>query len=194
MVLIPSYGKEWAPSTSNAVPADLDVQLIVDNYSSHKHAKVRTWLPAKPRFHLHFMPTYSSWLNQVERWFGLITQQAIRRGSFKSVKKLIAKNSTNSSCTTTANPNPSRGPPLRTPSSRNSPDYVIIFLGQHTMDLIVDGLANGRAVRSLSAVDAWRWRPYQPGQRTCDAALGSANGGQIYSTINLNRETPAMSG
>jgi len=74
-----------------AVPAALDVHLIVDNYSTHKHAKVRLWLAARPRFHVHYTPTYSSWLNQVERWFGLITQQAIRRGSFKSVKDLIAK-------------------------------------------------------------------------------------------------------
>lgn len=74
-----------------AVPATLDVHLILDNYATHKHAKVRAWLAARPRFHLHFTPTYSSWLNQVERWFGLITQQAIRRGSFKSVQELIAK-------------------------------------------------------------------------------------------------------
>lgn len=74
-----------------AVPATLEVHLILDNYATHKHAKVRAWLAARPRFHLHFTPTYSSWLNQVERWFGLITQQAIRRGSFKSVKELIAK-------------------------------------------------------------------------------------------------------
>ena len=74
-----------------AVPATLDVHLILDNYATHKHTKVRAWLAARPRFHLHFTPTYSSWLNQVERWFGLITQQAIRRGSFKSVKELIAK-------------------------------------------------------------------------------------------------------
>jgi len=73
------------------VPAELDVHLIVDNYSTHKHVKVRLWLAARPRFHIHYTPTYSSWLNQVERWFGLITQQAIRRGSFKSVKELIAK-------------------------------------------------------------------------------------------------------
>jgi DDE superfamily endonuclease len=52
---------------------------------------VGLWLAARPRFHVHYTPTYSSWLNQVERWFGLITQQAIRRGSFKSVKHLIAK-------------------------------------------------------------------------------------------------------
>jgi len=74
-----------------AVPATLEVHLILDNYATHNDAKVRAWLAARPRFHLHFTPTYSSWLNQVERWFGLITQQAIRRGSFKSVKELIAK-------------------------------------------------------------------------------------------------------
>jgi len=74
-----------------AVPAKLDVHLIVDNYATHKHAKVRLWLAERPRFHIHYTPTYSSWLNQVERWFGLITQQAIRRGSFKSVKEPIAK-------------------------------------------------------------------------------------------------------
>lgn len=74
-----------------AVPANLDVHLIVDNYATHKHAKVRLWMAERPRFHIHYTPTYSSWLNQVERWFGLITQQAIRRGSFKSVKELIAK-------------------------------------------------------------------------------------------------------
>jgi putative transposase len=72
------------------VPEDLDVHLIVDNYCTHKHAKVRSWLAQRPRFHVHYTPTYSSWLNQVERWFGIITQRAIRRGSFSSVKELIA--------------------------------------------------------------------------------------------------------
>jgi transposase len=72
------------------VPPDLAVHLIVDNYSTHKHAKVRAWLAKRPRFHLHFTPTYASWLNQVERWFGLITQQAIRRGSFRTVTDLVA--------------------------------------------------------------------------------------------------------
>jgi putative transposase len=74
-----------------AVLAHLDVHLIVDNYATHKHAKVRTWLGERPRFHIHYTPTYSSWLNQVERWFGLITQQAIRRGSFRSVRELVAR-------------------------------------------------------------------------------------------------------
>jgi putative transposase len=74
-----------------AVPAHLDVHLIVDNYATHKHATVRTWLGERPRFHIHYTPTYSSWLNQVERWLGLITQQAIRRGSFRSVRELVAR-------------------------------------------------------------------------------------------------------
>ena len=65
--------------------------LVVDNYGTHKHAKVKAWLARRPRFHLHYTPTYSSWLNQVERWFGLITQRAIRRGSFDSVPDLKRK-------------------------------------------------------------------------------------------------------
>jgi transposase len=73
------------------VPANLEIHLICDNYGTHKHAKVRAWLARRPRFHLHHTPTYSSWLNQVERWFALITQQAIRRGSFESVADLKRK-------------------------------------------------------------------------------------------------------
>jgi putative transposase len=73
------------------IPEHLDVHLIVDNYATHKHAKVRTWLARRSRYHIHYTPTYSSWLNQVERWFGLITQQAIRRGSFRSVDELVKK-------------------------------------------------------------------------------------------------------
>ncbi len=73
-----------------AVPEDLDVHLIVDNYATHKHPKVKAWLAKHTRYHMHFTSTYSSWLNQVERWFGLITQQAIRRGSFRNVRQLIA--------------------------------------------------------------------------------------------------------
>ena len=74
-----------------SVPQALDVHLIVDNYATHKHAKVKAWLAQRPRYHMHYTPTYASWINQVERWFGLITQQAIRRGSFSSVKELTRK-------------------------------------------------------------------------------------------------------
>lgn len=74
-----------------SVPKKLDVHLVVDNYATHKHPSVRRWLAARPRFHIHYTPTYSSWLNQVEIWFNIITQQAIRRGTFRSVRDLIEK-------------------------------------------------------------------------------------------------------
>ena len=73
------------------VPAELDIHIVVDNYATHKHGKVKRWLQARPRYHLHFTPTYGSWLNQVEIWFNIITQKAIRRGSFRSVRELVAK-------------------------------------------------------------------------------------------------------
>ena len=73
------------------VPRNLDVHIIVDNYATHKHPKVKRWLAAHERWHVHYTPTYTSWLNQVEIWFNIITQKAIRRGTFKSVKELIAK-------------------------------------------------------------------------------------------------------
>ena len=71
-------------------PAQLDLHLIVDNYSTHKHARVQSWLGRHPRFHLHFTPTSSSWLNLVERWFRDLTDKRIRRDSFQSVPELIA--------------------------------------------------------------------------------------------------------
>jgi transposase len=69
--------------------SDVDLHLIVDNYATHKHPNVKKWLEKHPRFHIHFTPTSSSWLNLVERWFGLITDQRIRRGVFKSEQDLI---------------------------------------------------------------------------------------------------------
>jgi len=70
------------------VPADLQVHLICDNYATHKTATIDRWLTAHPRFHLHFTPTSSSWLNQVERWFGLLTDKQLRRGTHTSVQAL----------------------------------------------------------------------------------------------------------
>jgi transposase len=69
-------------------PAELDLHLIADNYGTHKHPKVKAWLAKHPRFYMHFIPTSSSWLNMVERWFREITTQRIRRGSFRSVEQL----------------------------------------------------------------------------------------------------------
>jgi transposase len=73
-----------------ATPADLDLHLIVDNYGTHKHPRVQGWLRRHPRFHIHFTPTSSSWLNLVERWFRDLTTKRLRRGSFGSVGDLIA--------------------------------------------------------------------------------------------------------
>jgi len=73
------------------VPSEMDVHLVVDNYATHKHIKVKCWLARRPQWHVHYTPTYSSWLNQVEVWFNIITQRAIRRGSFRSVKQLMEK-------------------------------------------------------------------------------------------------------
>ena len=70
------------------VPAQLDVHLVLDNASSHKTPKVRRWLAAHPRFHLHFTPTSSSWINLVERWFGELTTKLLRRGAHRSVHAL----------------------------------------------------------------------------------------------------------
>jgi len=70
-------------------PAGADLHLIVDNYCTHKHGKVKKWISKHPRFHVHFIPTSSSWLNLVERFFGKITQDRIRRGVFKSVFQLV---------------------------------------------------------------------------------------------------------
>ena len=66
----------------------LDIHIIVDNYATHKHDKVKKWLEKHKRFHFHFIPTSSSWLNLVERFFGNITEKQIRRGVFKSVAEL----------------------------------------------------------------------------------------------------------
>lgn len=69
-------------------PADLELHLIVDNYATHKHPKVQSWLKRHKRFHMHFTPTSSSWLNLIQRWFREITEKRIRRGVFKSLPEL----------------------------------------------------------------------------------------------------------
>lgn len=70
-------------------PPELDLHLIIDNYGTHKHPKVKSWLKRHTRFHFHFTPTSGSWLNLVERWFRDLTQKRIRRGSFSHVKELV---------------------------------------------------------------------------------------------------------
>ena len=71
-----------------AVPPDLDVHMILDNYGTHKTALIRRWMAKRPRFHMHFTPTSSSWLNLVERWFAELTQKQLRRGVHRSTREL----------------------------------------------------------------------------------------------------------
>jgi transposase/transcriptional regulator with XRE-family HTH domain len=80
--------KKFLVTIDKAVPAGLDVHLVCDNYATHNTAEIKTWLGRHPRFHVHFTPTGSSWMNQVERWFGLLTDKLIRRGVHTSVKAL----------------------------------------------------------------------------------------------------------
>ena len=71
-----------------SVPATLDVHIVMDNYGTHKTPLIRAWLAKRPRFHVHFTPTYGSWLNLVERWFAELTTKQIRRGAHRSVTAL----------------------------------------------------------------------------------------------------------
>src|SRR3984957_15698281 len=80
--------RKFLDTIESQVPAGLDVHLIVDNYATHKTAIIRKWFAKRPRFHVHFTPTYGSWINLVERWFAELTHKRIRRGVFRSVKDL----------------------------------------------------------------------------------------------------------
>ena len=80
--------RKFLAKIDTEVPAELDVHLICDNLATHKTPSITRWLQAHPRFHLHFTPTSSSWLNQVERWFGLLTDKQLRRGVHKNLQAL----------------------------------------------------------------------------------------------------------
>ena len=82
--------KKFLAKIDQEVPADLDVHLVCDNYSTHKSPTVKTWLAAHPRFQMHFTPTYSSWLNQVERFFAFVTEDLLQRSHHDSVQQLEA--------------------------------------------------------------------------------------------------------
>ncbi len=80
--------RKFLDTVDGNVPEDLDVHLVMDNSSTHKSPMIRAWFTRRPRYHLHFTPTYGSWLNQVERWFALLTQRQIKRGTHRSVHEL----------------------------------------------------------------------------------------------------------
>ena len=82
--------RRFLDTVENNVPADLDIHVIMDNASSHKTKLIRDWFAKRPRWHTHFTPTSSSWINQVERFFALLTEQQIKRGAHRSIKELEA--------------------------------------------------------------------------------------------------------
>jgi len=101
----------------------VDVHLVCDNYGTHKTSAINAWLVKHPRFHMHFTPTSSSWINQVERWFAFITDELIRRGSHTSVQALEADIRTwANGCNQTPNPSSGPNPPNR--SSSQSADFL----------------------------------------------------------------------
>lgn len=82
--------RKFLDTIDDSVPKELDVHLVMDNYSTHKSPLIRSWFAKRPRFHVHYTPTYSSWINQVERWFALLTERQIKRGAHRSVRELQA--------------------------------------------------------------------------------------------------------
>ena len=109
----PHRHQEWIKflkQIDQQTPADLDLHLIADNYGTHKHPKVKNWLKRHPRFHRHLIPTSSSWLNLLERWFREITDKRIRRGVFHSAAELTAAIMTYIA-QHNENPGPLHGPP-----------------------------------------------------------------------------------
>ena len=80
--------RKFLDEVERNVPTDLDIHVIMDNYGSHKTKLIRNWFAKRPRWHLHFTPTSASWINQVERFFALLTERTLRRGVFRSVAGL----------------------------------------------------------------------------------------------------------
>jgi transposase len=82
--------KKFLTKIDNQIPGQLDVHLVCDNYGTHKHPRVKRWLENHPRFTMHFTPTYSSWINQVERFFAYVTADLLQRSDHRSVQALEA--------------------------------------------------------------------------------------------------------
>jgi transposase len=80
--------RKFLDTVERNVPADLDAHVVMDNYGTHKTTLIRNWFTKRPRWHVHYTPTSASWINQVERFFALLTDRAIRRGVFRSVADL----------------------------------------------------------------------------------------------------------
>jgi transposase len=103
-----------------SVDSGLQIHLVLENYGTHKHPAVKKWLAVQPRYHVHFTPTSSSWLNQIERWFAEITRKRIRRGTFRSVRDLTKTISKITSSATIGTHNHFSGSPAPVRSSGRS--------------------------------------------------------------------------
>ena len=82
--------RQFLDVIESPMPAQMEVHIIADNYGTHKTAVIRNWFAKRPHFHIHFAPTYGSWINLVERWFAELTNKRIRRGVFRSIRELEA--------------------------------------------------------------------------------------------------------
>ena len=109
--------RKFLGEVEQAVPSDLDIHLVLDNYATHKAPPVKAWLTRHPRYHLHFTPTSASWLNQVERWFALLADKQIKRGTASMISRPTSRHSSRPTMMTQS---PSYGRKRLMPSSRRS--------------------------------------------------------------------------
>jgi len=176
--------KKFLTKLDTQIPAELDVHLICDNYTTHKTPTVAKWLDVHPRFHMHHTPTYSSWLNQVERWFALLTDKKLRRGAHRSIQAL-EKDIRDWIAHGTKTPSPSPGPRPPTKSSKDSTHIFNEFLAQDTrsgrrfepQNLAVPVRANGIGGHPASHRDRMASpcgrRRHRPGNQEAVAAMRS---------------------
>lgn len=154
-----------------AVPATLEIHLVMDHYGTHKMPKVQSWFARRPRYHLHFTPTSASWLNQVERFVGLLTGRRIRSGTFSSVRELEAA-IRDHLAHHPANPTPFAWPaPIR--FSRRSPSFVCELLTQDTSGRKT-GPPAGAPWRPRPGGWGWPSRTWRAGPARGDGQMGSA--------------------
>jgi transposase len=125
--------RSFLETIDTVVPGKFELHLILDNYGTHKTSAIKRWLLRHPRFHLHFTPTGTSWLNLVERWFAALTEKQLRRGAHRSTRELedAIRRYLDLSY---RNPKPSPGPKPPPKSSNLSDDFVNAFQTQDTRE------------------------------------------------------------
>ncbi len=124
--------KSFLERIDKETPADLDVHLVRDNYGTHKTALIRNRLGRHPRFHVHYTPTYSSWINQVERWFAILTDKQIRRGAHRSTRAL--EDAIRLYLAVQREPEALRVGEIRRPDPRQHPPYLSTNFPSRTLE------------------------------------------------------------